>query len=434
MPTIPDYNLSATEEAGLTRVKRRVLKQLESGIVKLTERPDQDLTNGKADDIALKLIGLFEDLTALFRQIVSNFGEYNIDNLEKDGQRSKHSGSEFIKYLIFTAKVIARILRVVKALVPVMRFLDLGILSDLKAVQNECYEAAKDAFGILEQTDFEEAQREAYEAQEILDNGREAEGWEWLDDVDVDAPPVDDVDFDVPDPRALVDDTDDSSLGSILSRSSRGSRTFSASPFGSSRDSDTFSASPMPSSRDSATFSASPFGSDRSVSDLTSRSGRSRKSKSSKSTSSGVRRRVDSIFGSLEDAVKGLRDTRAGNDAFGDKLRIGVNLERERKVSQLSQNTLNSILFYIEDRYNRINELLDMGYANFNQFRQQRVLPAKEDDVGTQIKTAAGMHGGEMVQGTASRFYGVTPQISNIYRIGGSTDILYRREGLPRFL
>jgi len=74
-------------------------------------------------------------------------------------------------------------------------------------------------------------------------------------------------------------------------------------------------------------------------------------------------------------------------------------------------------------------DLLEKGYKNFNKFRQQRVLRATKADVGEAVKTASGMYGGfSMVQGSQSRMGG------RVYKIGGSTDILYEREGLPRFL
>jgi len=153
MPTIPDYNQWATEEAGLTRAKRRVIKNMESGIVKMTEKPARDLTNGQADVIANQLITQFEDLTALFRQIVAFFGSGEGGEIYLD---QPSDGVKAMSVVIMSAKLVARIFRSTKALVPLMRYMDLGILSDLKAVQEECHQSALEAFSTIRQITFDD--------------------------------------------------------------------------------------------------------------------------------------------------------------------------------------------------------------------------------------------------------------------------------------
>jgi hypothetical protein len=84
MPTIPLYNQSNTEEAALTRAKKRVVSAMKTGTLKLTERPDIDVTNGKADDVANYLISQMEDLTAVIRSILVYFEERDDDLIIDD--------------------------------------------------------------------------------------------------------------------------------------------------------------------------------------------------------------------------------------------------------------------------------------------------------------------------------------------------------------
>jgi hypothetical protein len=84
MPTIPLYNQSNTEEAALTRAKKRVVSAMKTGTLKLTERPDIDVTNGKADDVANQLISQMEDLTAVIRSTLVYFEERDDDLIIDD--------------------------------------------------------------------------------------------------------------------------------------------------------------------------------------------------------------------------------------------------------------------------------------------------------------------------------------------------------------
>jgi len=154
MPTIPRYNQGATEEAGLTRAKKRVIGYMEQGILKLTERPDKDLTNGKADDIANLLINQFEDLSQLFNTINIYFEEFADEFQVVIGEPEE--AKKVLKLVIATAKLIGRIVRTAKALAPVMRFIDLGVLSDLKTAQKNSEDVAKVSFTYLMNVNLDE--------------------------------------------------------------------------------------------------------------------------------------------------------------------------------------------------------------------------------------------------------------------------------------
>jgi hypothetical protein len=145
MPTIPLYNQNNTEEAALSRAKRRVIKLMETGVLKLTERPDVDVTNGKADDVANQLIAQMEDLTALLRSTIIYFEERGddliIDNLED--QR------KVLKYGFNIAKFSRRIAKTTRGLAPNIRYLDLGVYSDLRTAVQELYKTWGDTFVYL---------------------------------------------------------------------------------------------------------------------------------------------------------------------------------------------------------------------------------------------------------------------------------------------
>ena len=360
MPTVPLYNQGATEEAGLTRAKRRVIKAMESGIVKLSNKPDEDLSNGSADVLAEKLIARFQDLTVLFRQINTYYGEAT-ELLELDNTNEIIRALEIV---ITGAKSIARFLRIVKAYVRVIRFTDLGILGDVKAAQEECDKEATAAFDVLMSLDFIQ-----------------------VNVADVDNEPLVDLE---------EDDDDSLSQFSLSNDSSRSSR------------------SSAPSSSLSGTVS----------------------------TMGRRERRAANVLEQLQQVIDEMDDASSDISSLdGDETvarQQGRTTEQFANFKRLKGETFRKLIVNMYSNYQLGLNILVRGYNNFNVFRQQKVLSANaaDADVSNAIRTGKGvMSGGfETIQGTASRFYGVTPQIQNIYRVGGSSNILYEREGLPRFL
>ena len=145
MPTIPLYNQSNTEEAALTRAKKRVVSAMKTGTLKLTERPDIDVTNGKADDVANLLISQMEDLTAVIRSILVYFEERDDDLIIDD----KESLRKVLKLGFTIAKLSRRIAKITKGLIPNIRYLDLGVYSDLRTAAEEMFGIWSDAFVFL---------------------------------------------------------------------------------------------------------------------------------------------------------------------------------------------------------------------------------------------------------------------------------------------
>jgi hypothetical protein len=145
MPTIPLYNQSNTEEAALTRAKKRVVSAMKTGTLKLTERPDIDVTNGKADDVANLLISQMEDLTAVIRSILVYFEERDDDLIIDD----KESLRKVLKLGFTITKLSRRIAKITKGLIPNIRYLDLGVYSDLRTAAEEMFGIWSDAFVFL---------------------------------------------------------------------------------------------------------------------------------------------------------------------------------------------------------------------------------------------------------------------------------------------
>lgn len=418
MPSIPEYNQGATEEAGLTRAKRRVIANMQSGIVKMTERPDEDLTGGDADVIAKSLISQFEDLTALFRQISAYFGS------GESGQIFLDEASDIIKafgVVIASSKAIARILRTAKALVPLMRYMDLGILSDLKAVQAECHESATDAFRALRIIDFSDAVPLEQAESEMGDMMYEMYGSE--------------PSYDPNEPDGATFDSDEYSIqsaptGGLPSKvSSRRGRPI------------------VPGSKTDLLQQAN-----QALRDL------KRTELDRRMQEEGKRILFEQLELDRQNEVP--KDEMATDDVsvLTEEDRTAVDAGKQ-VFKKLDRRTFETLVDTMGNNLSMAMDRLEEGYRNFNKYRKQRVLrSAKDVDVGNEIKTASGMprvmyrgqmysrdvrpgdrrateaeelakRGGfNMVQGSNARMGG------RVYKVGGSTDLLYEREGLPRFL
>ena len=450
MPSIPLYNQEATEEAGLTRAKRRVIKAMKSGIAKLTERPDVDPTQGSADQLAKLLISQYEDLTALSRQIVAYMGDGSVDVEMQPDEAIKA-----LKLVIIAAKLVSRIVRLAKGLTPNMRFLDLGIMGDLKAVQDECnteFYAALRGLRSLRLPEFSPEQMDRIE--NYQDPELETVLSEWDDE-----------------------DDDLSTVGSI-SLGTKRSDNSTVSKSGSTRSGNTKTKGSPPGSKLGVrpkqarvnTMFRYMFGAAEDLRDAGVSMSLDRPPPGGKGTPRprGLRGRVPQVEqeevdedmtrsiargqrmaemeeeedyqNRLKEEGRALLQDDAANMILADadrEVQNAINKVQAEKVpfTAFSQNAYLELVDMLQTRFMQASEMLYAGFLNFNAYREQKVLPARaaDADVGNAVKTGAGMYG-DMVQGTASNFYGVTPHIQNIYRVGGSSDILYRREGLPRFL
>lgn len=133
MPTIPRYNQGATEEAGLTRAKKRVIGLMEQGILKLTEKPAYDLTNGKADVLAEDVIKQMEETATILRQGNLLFEELGDVVVVEDFEDVK----KILKLVVIARKYARRLNRSLRALEKGVSYLDLGVFADLKTAWKE---------------------------------------------------------------------------------------------------------------------------------------------------------------------------------------------------------------------------------------------------------------------------------------------------------
>jgi hypothetical protein len=456
MPTVPLYNQGATEEAGLTRAKRRVIKAMKSGILKLTDRPDMDPTNGSADQLANLLIGQLEDLTALSRQITSYMGDGSTGEIEFT---NPDEAIRALKLMIVSARIVARILRLAKALAPNMRYLDLGILSDLKAVNDECKDAftsAVNGLDALKFKNFTPQQMDTISNYQDLDFG--SINSEFDDNSDIDT--VGSISLGT----KRTGSTADTGSKTVSSGSTISKRSPKGSKLGVPLPRQNQQRQPRPSRMN--TMFRYMFGA---AEDLRDAASLDRPPPGGKGTPRPRARRPRVDSGEVIDAElvdedmlraiqRGQRMASLEEEEFQqlareegrEVLQQAVANDEQRQADIEVQNALDRVeaekvpftafsetayhdlLDMTFGRFLQAEDLLFSGFNNFNAYRQQRVLPATaaDADVGNAIKTGSGMCGGfNMVQGTNARMSG-----NKVYTIGGSSDILYRREGLPRFL
>ena len=430
MPTIPLYNQGATEEAGLTRAKRRVIKAMKSGIAKLTEKPDVDPTDGKADVVAGNLISQFEDLTALSRQITAYLG----DGEERVELDNPDEAVKALRLVIMAARAVARILRTVKVLAPKMRFLDLGVLSDLKAVEDECTQAFFAAIRAMRSLDFAKLERVMDNIGNYQDPELESLVSDWDDDASFldDDTLTQDMTQDTSSTVKFNRDKDAASTSSTV-KMGRQSRVNSMFGFMLGAAEDLENAG-RPARRIPAT--AIPR-----RSTLPPRRPRaSRDSDLDSAIERGARMAQLEVGDEEQLRQEGLNllmgdvERDEAQQAADDELRSQLNRQKEvdlKPFKRFGVGAYDRLVDLLGERYKSAIEILYAAYENFNAYRQQKVTRNEADvvDVGNAIKTGAGFE--DMVQGSNARLMGGK---AKVYKVGGSSDILYRREGLPRFL
>jgi hypothetical protein len=413
---------------------------MNSGLAKLTEKPETDPTDGQADVIANNLIGQFEDLTALARQINAFLG----DGEEKVQVDNPDDAVKALRLVIMAAKAVARILRTAKVLAPSVRFLDLGVLGDLKAVQDECGLAFFAAIRAMRSLDFDKLERVMDNIGNYEDPELETLVSEWDDD----------------DVSVLSDDTglgtkrsgrtaDKSvSSGSTMSKGSPPGSRLGVSPkqgrvntmfrymFGAAedlRDAGVSMSLDRPPPGGKGTMRPRVRGRRPEVpqevedEDMTQAMNRGQRMAEQEEEEFQMREQGLALL--TEDVERDKAQEAADNALFAQ-----LNRRRETDLKPFKRfgvKAYDDLVNLLDQRFKDATTLLYVAYTNFNAYRQQKVLPARaaDADVGNAIKTGAGMYGGfDMIQGSVSRMGG------KVYKVGGSSDILYEREGLPRFL
>jgi len=158
MPSIPNYNQGATEEAGLTRAKRRVIGFMEQGNLKLTERPAVDLTNGQAEVLAEEAVKQMEEITSTLRQ-----GNIYFEALSTEGEDAVFVVDRYIdakkvlKFVIIARKLAIRLIRDLKRLLRgnSISYIALGTFADLQTAWEELGEVLQTTTRYLVNIDIE---------------------------------------------------------------------------------------------------------------------------------------------------------------------------------------------------------------------------------------------------------------------------------------
>ena len=145
MPTIPLYNQGSTEEAGLTRAKKRVISLMYQGLSNLTDKPAFDRSDGKADEYANVLITQMEEITSYLSQLYIFFEEQDYDIYIRNYDDAK----KVIKLLVLAIKFGNRAGRTAASLLPGFEYMDLGVLADVKAAKDELEQYYHEVFTLL---------------------------------------------------------------------------------------------------------------------------------------------------------------------------------------------------------------------------------------------------------------------------------------------
>jgi len=159
MPSIPKYNQGATEEAGLNRAKKRVITLMEQGILKLTDKPAVDPTNGKADSLGETVIKQMEEITSILIQgnllFIEGDSEIFVENVD-DARKA-------LRNVVIARKLMRRLLRETKSLSKGIGYIDLGLYSDIQTAWKELSSVYYIAFTYFTNIDLGAVDNEIFE-------------------------------------------------------------------------------------------------------------------------------------------------------------------------------------------------------------------------------------------------------------------------------
>ena len=148
MPSIPSYNQSETEEAVLTRAKKRILKVQKKG-VKMMEVPVDGGVPKDADGLAERMIVMLEDLIGIFQNMFLYF------DLEGGEVRNEEDARKILRYLFLAYKLSGRVWKLTKSLLPVVGLVDASLFRELQGKLAEFVQMWNKAKRYFEVENFE---------------------------------------------------------------------------------------------------------------------------------------------------------------------------------------------------------------------------------------------------------------------------------------
>lgn len=142
MPSVPSYAIDEVDMSELNRIKRALINASSTNMLKLTNKPDVDPTNGEADADLRKItqeiykvvssLEVFNDGLQMDREVLT-FETFKIENITNVKENFKRN----VKHSITLASNMKDITRQLQSLAPNFNYVSLSTVTDFKEAFNE---------------------------------------------------------------------------------------------------------------------------------------------------------------------------------------------------------------------------------------------------------------------------------------------------------
>ena len=142
MPSIPSYAIDEVDMSELNRIKRALMNASSSNMLKLTNKPDVDPTNGEADADLRKIteeiykvvssLEVFNDGLQMDREVLT-FETFKLENITNVKENFKRN----VKHAVTLASNMKDITRNLQELAPNFNYVSLSTVTDFKEAFNE---------------------------------------------------------------------------------------------------------------------------------------------------------------------------------------------------------------------------------------------------------------------------------------------------------
>jgi hypothetical protein len=142
MPSVPSYSIDEVDMSELNRIKRALMNASSTNMLKLTNKPDVDPTNGEADADLRKIteeiykvvssLEVFNDGLQMDREVLT-FETFKIENITNVKENFKRN----VKHSVTLASNMKDITRQLQSLAPNFNYVSLSTVTDFKEAFNE---------------------------------------------------------------------------------------------------------------------------------------------------------------------------------------------------------------------------------------------------------------------------------------------------------
>ena len=142
MPSIPDYAIDEVDASELNRIKRALMNASSTNMLKLTNKPDTDPTDGEADSDLRKItqeiykvissLQIFTDALQMDREVLT-FETFKLENITNVKENFKRS----VKSSVTIASSMKDITRQLQELAPNFNYVILSTVTDFKEAFSE---------------------------------------------------------------------------------------------------------------------------------------------------------------------------------------------------------------------------------------------------------------------------------------------------------